>query len=389
MNTLAALAFAILSAHGGPQLTVDGLARALADRDVVFLGEEHDSAVCHELQLRIIKALHELRPDLVISMEMFERNVQGTLNDYLQGRIAEKRFLKLARPWKHYQRFYRPVVEYAREKGLEVLAANVPRKLAAQVSREGMDVLDGKNFVARVVTAPQNLYWQHFKKTMKTHPGEALERLYLAQCVKDDTMAETLDLFRRGHPARHPLIVHLCGKFHAECGLGTVRRLLERDPLCQVSVVTTVVAKDVKSFKLDAETRALAHFALVVPEEKKAPGHAASKAAGQKAKQPAKGKAAPEDVDPDARPALGLMPAYGDSDENGVLVDMVSPGKGADDAGIKEGDRIVGLGGKKVDNLDDYMDVMGGFHPGQVIKVKVLRKGKTLELKVKLGTRSR
>ena len=49
----------------------------LAENDVVFLGEEHDNRVGHRLHHRIIELLHERRPNLVISMEMFERDVQA------------------------------------------------------------------------------------------------------------------------------------------------------------------------------------------------------------------------------------------------------------------------------------------------------------------------
>jgi len=61
----------------------------LAQRDVVFLGEQHDNAIGHAWHRHMLENLHEKRGDVVLSMEMFERDVQPVLDDYLAGRIEE------------------------------------------------------------------------------------------------------------------------------------------------------------------------------------------------------------------------------------------------------------------------------------------------------------
>ena len=57
----------------------------LAAADVVFLGETHDNPEVHRAHLAIIEELHERQPALAISMEMFERDVQTVLYEYLLG----------------------------------------------------------------------------------------------------------------------------------------------------------------------------------------------------------------------------------------------------------------------------------------------------------------
>jgi S1-C subfamily serine protease len=83
------------------------------------------------------------------------------------------------------------------------------------------------------------------------------------------------------------------------------------------------------------------------------------------------------------RPRLGIRPGYNEG-ETGVLVEGVSPGEAAEKAGIKLGDRIVEMGGKPVQNIEGYMQLMGTLKPGTTIDLTVLRKDQKLSLKVQI-----
>src|SRR5690349_10576273 len=86
----------------------------LTRADVVFVGEQHDDANTHRLELAILEGLLRRHVPIVIAMEMFERDVQGTLDRYLAGTITEEQFLKDARAWPRYATDYRPIIEFAR-----------------------------------------------------------------------------------------------------------------------------------------------------------------------------------------------------------------------------------------------------------------------------------
>ena len=269
----------VVDCSSGQKVDLDVLADDLARRDVVFLGELHDNSDGHRFQLDLLKALHERRPDLVLSMEMFERDVQGIMDDYLRGRIDEKKFLAHSRPWPNYKPHYRPLVEFAREHGLDVIAANVPRPLASLMASKGPDAIRGKPYVARRSSAPADRYWEEFKAAMSHHPHgggeggeEMVKRMYLAQCLKDDTMAESIDDYLSLHRSRQPLVVHVTGKFHSDYGLGTVVRLLARRPLAQAGVVGSAeLPADAKELPLD-DNRDRAHYMLFVkPQPRRAP----------------------------------------------------------------------------------------------------------------------
>ena len=66
---------------------------------------------------------------------MFERDVQPVLDEYLAGLVREGDLLQDARPWANYRDDYRVLVEFAKEVGLPVIAANAPRRYVGAVGR--------------------------------------------------------------------------------------------------------------------------------------------------------------------------------------------------------------------------------------------------------------
>lgn len=259
----------LVHSRTGKELTLAQLADELAVRDVVYLGELHDNVAGHQVYAELARLLADRRADLVLSMEMFERDVQGVVTDYLRGRIDEAEFLKHGRPWKDYARDYRPLVELARERKLDVIAGNLPRPVSARVaSKEG----SLSPFLPRTTSAPPDRYWELFGETMKGHPGAdgAVDRMYRAQCAKDDAMAEAIADYLAAHPHRQPLVIHCNGNFHSDYGLGTAARLAARAPLAQAAVISMVAVPDVAAADLTA-ARKKAHYLLVVPAPPKPP----------------------------------------------------------------------------------------------------------------------
>lgn len=82
-------------------------------------------------------------------------------------------------------------------------------------------------------------------------------------------------------------------------------------------------------------------------------------------------------------PRMGIRPGYSDEKE-GVLVEGVSDGDPAAKAGIKKDDRILEISGKKVTNIETYMQIMAGEKKGTTIQVGIEREGKKVKIPVKL-----
>ena len=72
----------------------------------------------------------------------------------------------------------------------------------------------------------------------------------------------------------------------------------------------------------------------------------------------------------------------------GVLIDSVSPDSPAEKAGLKEGDIIRTLNGRKVDSVARFRLQIAGFSPGTEITLGILRDGKPQSMKVTLANRS-
>jgi S1-C subfamily serine protease len=77
----------------------------------------------------------------------------------------------------------------------------------------------------------------------------------------------------------------------------------------------------------------------------------------------------------------------GGFDANGDPVNGVEAGKPADQGGVKDGDIIVSIDGKAIDEEHPLDATLAQFSPGTTVTVEVLRDGQHVSLQVKLGTR--
>jgi uncharacterized iron-regulated protein len=214
----------------------------LARADVILVGEQHDDPNTHRLEAALLEGLFRRRVPVTLSLEMFERDVQPALDAYLAGTVPEEEFLKGARPWPRYATDYRALVEIARGHGWPVVAANVPRRIAADVAKSGRTAVDGlmsadRPFAARDLQCPRGPYFDRFAEQMGSHQARggtastddaATERYYLAQCVKDETMAESIAAAVAKQTGRPGAVVHVTGAFHSDFGTGTAERVRRR-----------------------------------------------------------------------------------------------------------------------------------------------------------------
>lgn len=223
---------------------VDELARA----DAVFVGEIHTDSLTHVLERLLLEALHSQRSQIAVTMEMFERDVQSVLNRYLAGEIGEADFLKHSRPWKNYQNAYRPLVEFARDRGLPVVAMNVPGRYARMMAMRGPSFIPAlpdsqRAWLADTLKPLDDEYKVQFMEMMKNRPPSPMshldpEKMYLAQVLRDDTMAESIYLFLSENPGT--LVLSYQGDFHSAFRLGIVKKLLLMDPSLDCRVISIV-----------------------------------------------------------------------------------------------------------------------------------------------------
>ena len=87
------------------------------------------------------------------------------------------------------------------------------------------------------------------------------------------------------------------------------------------------------------------------------------------------------DISLDQARSLGIYPA------KGVVVDTVLPGQPAARGGIQKQDVILSVNDTQVDSPRDVARVIAGLEAGRVVRLSILRKGKSMQLSIPLGAK--
>jgi uncharacterized iron-regulated protein len=235
----------------------------LAKVDVVFLGETHVDDTTHRVELHVLEGLLARKAGkVVLSLEMFERDVQPALDDYLAGRIDEPRFLQQARPWNNYATAYRPLVETAKRAGIPVVAANFPgslrRKLGGGDARAAIEALPPgqRALIPSEVLPASAAYWERVDRAVRGHMGftgggTPEERRYETQNLWDNAMGDNVAKARAAHP--DAVVLHIAGGFHVAYRDGTVAQFATRSPDSRFAVVSIAPALELHGVRPDRD----------------------------------------------------------------------------------------------------------------------------------------
>lgn len=302
--------FLVYDAGGGTASFAELLA-ALDEADAVLVGESHDDVVGHgveaQLLVRAAQRLGALGGDgggrgVVLSLEMFERDVQYIMDEYLEDLITEDQFLASARPWDWYRTDYRPMVEFARGHGIPVVAANAPRRYINRVTRLGPASLEelpaqALGFLPELpYPGPSEAYEEQWEAAMtgmmepddeapEEHPplegapvehgeGEGEEEggappahgmgyALDAQALWDAAMGESVARALERHPGA--LVLHYAGSFHVARGTGIPERVADYRPGARVVTVVLRPVDDVRGWE-DDDHEGLADFVVLTRE---------------------------------------------------------------------------------------------------------------------------
>ncbi len=260
------------------------LQQIAADKsDVYFFGEYHDNAFLHKQEIDFLKTLYKKNKNIAVSMEMFERDVQDKLNQYLSGKMSEKDFLKETRAWPNYKTDYKPIIEFAKKHHLPVIAANIPRKYAGMMRKKGKTAIESlpkneRKFIAKDYVFKNDQYRKEFFKVMDSNMGNKMpkqlkdkifQKYYEAQCLKDETMAESIAKFMKKHPKT--VIVHFNGDFHSRYHLGTAQKLQDRVIDKKITVISPVVTNVKTEAKFVPQLSGIGDYLIIFYEP--APKH--------------------------------------------------------------------------------------------------------------------
>ena len=211
---------------------------AIASTQVVYLGETHNSEGDHAAQLSIIETL-SAQNEIAIGLEMFQRPFQPALDSYLAGDITEAELIEQSEyetrcgyDWE----FYAPIVRYAKENQIPLLALNTPAEVTRQVAIEGLKSLSGDalSYIPPVeeVDTTDEAYRESVSEVFSAHGGAghslSFENFFAAQVLWDETMAERVVMQLEAEPERQVIV--LAGEGHIAYDYGIPNRVERRIP---------------------------------------------------------------------------------------------------------------------------------------------------------------
>ena len=200
------------------------MSEALADlkkNRIVLVGEHHNNRQHHMAQLAVIRALKESGLQVAVGLEMFRKESQPALDQWVSGEIDAERFEKIYYDnWNFPWQAYRKIFEYARDQQIPMIGLNVPREITRKVARNGFKSLSPqqKDKISDVSCVVDQEYMNYIRKAFGGHGHGQLNFIYFceAQLVWDSAMAVyTLDYLRRNPDS---IVVILSGAGHARKG---------------------------------------------------------------------------------------------------------------------------------------------------------------------------
>jgi uncharacterized iron-regulated protein len=239
--------------------TLDDIAESMKNHDILLFGEEHNDVVTHFLQNKLLELLFEkYKENLTLSMEMFDRDVQPVLDEYLMDKIKEKHFKKDARAWSNYDD-YKPMLEFAKAKKVNIIAANSASRYANLAGREGIEGLKSLPKKTQTYFAPlpyeiaSGKYLEKLNQMMGLSSHDSLHQahsaammggfnLVVAQSLWDATMAFSIAEHLKKNKGKK--ILHLNGRFHSDEKLGIYTQLKKYAPKAKVLVISSFSSDD-------------------------------------------------------------------------------------------------------------------------------------------------
>ncbi len=312
---------------------------SLANYRVVLVGEYHDRLDNHVVQLDVIKYLFSVNQTIAIGLEFFQQPYQAVLDEYVNGTINEQQMLEQSEyfsRWGYDYRLYAPILRFARENRIPLIALNVPAEVSRKTARSGLDSLDENESLY----VPANMdfdvpgYRERIQESLEMHSDTMqvdLSFFHEAQLLWDEAMANRAAEYLGENPSRQMVI--LAGAGHVEDRNGIPVRLERRIS----SPVVTVIPDSTESNRESL----IADFYVNSPEMQ--------------------------------LPAKGLIGIMLDADEKGVLAQSINEGSAAQKAGILANDYIRRINGVSITSFEQLRLSMWNRVPGETIVLAIER----------------
>ncbi len=275
----------VLDAKTGRPVSRSEWLDELAGYDVIYLGEEHHNPSHIEAALTVLRSLVSRGRRPLLTMEMFGWEGQPALDQYLLSKEPPRQeFLEHVgwkRNWGGAFEDYEPLVQFARDQRLPVLAMNSPKTLIRQVVKLGLaqakeqsewrqwgmeqeTIVDDPAYRSRILSQLQ-----------ACHGGGAPEdyqTMYEASMVRDEGMAKTVTaavnrVRAAGDQAQGP-VVSYTGGGHVQYRVPVPNRVARRvrDGLKPVTIYMATFEQERAAELYQAMQEGIADFVWLTPQ---------------------------------------------------------------------------------------------------------------------------
>ena len=346
--------------------TLNNITNYLNEEKIIYVGESHTNFTHHLNQLRVIKSLHKQGRKIAIGMEMFQTPFQDAINRYIEGKSTLKEFLKETeyyKRWKFNYNLYRPIIDYAKENKIPIIALNIDRSIIRKVSKNGILKVENKENLPLKIDQSSTAYKNELMKVFAEHDfdkmndkknkkdkhdpkegsqeefGKELKKDYFfqSQLIWDEIMAQNITKFMNKN--RDYTLVVVAGTGHIEKHQGIPYRVYQ-----DTNLPYKVILND--------SPRALENDIVIQNNHE------------IKVKDALK---------------IGVYLA---SDKNLTVVNLV-PDSFGEKIGLKKGDLIVSFNDKEIKELSDLKIELYFLEDFKNSTLRVKRGDETIELKYK------
>lgn len=341
---------------------------------VVYVGETHDNLTHHQNQEKVLKALYETNQDLAIGMEMFQRPYQTHLDNYIARKLSENDLLEKTEyqaRWGFNWKMYRPLVSFAYDKNLKVIALNAPAEVNRRVARVGLKGLlpEERSMLPEEINTTDQGHRDYVSKIFKSHLGtgmtpfteEDFSNFYEGQCVWEDTMADSIARYFKTDERVSSRMLIIVGSGHVIYRFGIPQRAARRTGLSYKTIVLMEAGTaQANELLKDSKNKAFNN-----------PGDYLWFTEINKFK--------------DA--IIGFRAGLPQPGQNGILIESIDPSVPAAKTDLKKGDLLIAIDEQTVKKLDDLRNVLTNKKTGDIVELIVLRDNKKHKIKVELTSR--
>lgn len=214
--------------HQGP-LSQEAWLGSCGNCRIVYLGEEHDGALDHQLQRDILESVSVGRSPVVVA-EMFQNPSRQVLSDYVAGNLDDGELQEASqwnKRWGHAWELYLPLWQLCQQQKIPLLPLRNSSESGKNLGKLGVQAFTTEE---RQGLAPLPYEFGPRPETLRSvfeaHAGpvsqSAFERFLTVQVLWEEYMAAQI---RRALRENQGQVVVLVGKGHLTHGFGLPHRV--------------------------------------------------------------------------------------------------------------------------------------------------------------------